>query len=101
MPYIVTHRPQPKCIRDEMFPGIISRRTVATLDEARKAAYALAESAFPYKLTRAHGAMHEQVVALPDRGGTIGPLPDGTVIEVKRVTNHRSHRRLQHTRQER
>jgi hypothetical protein len=27
-----------------------------------------------------------QVTALPESGGTIGPLPDGTVIEVERVS---------------
>lgn len=52
-------------------------RAVATLEEARKAL----RHSFPDfpSYFRAQSSIEE----LPESGGTIGPLPDGTVIEVK------------------
>lgn len=54
--------------------SLVSRRTVATLDEARAVAK---------KLSNADA--QRQWEALEESGGMIGPLPDGTVIEVERV----------------
>lgn len=79
MPYIVT------TTRDEYDDwgcGPLKssvRRAVATLDEALSAAAAelhAHDPARPHALT---------LTALPAHGGTVGPLPDGTVIEVKHV----------------
>lgn len=71
MPYIITTYPEPT-----MAPGFVgTRRAVATLDEAKGAVIReLApriDSAFEWDLGL--------------DGGTIGPLPNGTVIEVRRV----------------
>jgi hypothetical protein len=49
---------------------LVDRRAVATLDEARAVAFCVMP-----------GGVAE-ALALPESGGTIGPLPDGTVIEV-------------------
>ena len=78
-PYIVTVRRPPsgrmRVFRDE------SRRAVATLDEAR-------EIAEGYVTEKADGEEYnralDQVEDMPESGGTVGPLPDGTVIEVER-----------------
>src|SRR5262245_5521435 len=95
MPYIVTVK------REDHIEGLglecvgHSRRAVATLDKAREAARPIIEAAWPegsVKLAasyddadestlRFHDA-HADVDSLPESGGTIGPLPDGTVIEV-------------------
>lgn len=66
MPYIVTIKPPDNLVRMTNPPRQIpvSRRAVATLDEARHEAF---------------------VVLISELGGTVGPLPDGTVIEVERV----------------
>jgi hypothetical protein len=53
---------------------ITSRRAVATLDKARLAVHAAGPS-----LRDADDAIHVT-------GGTVGPLPDGTVIEVAQVS---------------
>lgn len=67
----------------------VSRLAVATLDEARRAAH-------QEVVTRAHqlddsksaadGSMPRQAMQLPESGGTVGPLLDGTVIEVEAKT---------------
>lgn len=54
-----------------------SRRAVATLKEARDVYLDTALR---------HGCRFEIVPAFPESGGTIGPLPDGTVIEVAHWT---------------
>lgn len=57
---------------------------VATLEEAR------VETGFQVEAT-SHDNLYaiademEQARTLPEAGGTVGPLPDGTVIEVKHV----------------
>ena len=65
MPYIITTTTKPAGSPPGSKLVRISRRAVATLDEAR--------------------AVAEQINELPASGGTIGPLPDGTIIEVRRV----------------
>lgn len=61
MPYIITTQWPSHDPSGKWHYIVKSRRAVATLDEARQAV-------FPH--------------ALPESGGTVGPLPDGTVIEV-------------------
>jgi hypothetical protein len=51
-----------------------TRRAVATLDEANEALYAIVKER--YDSCR---------VGVPAGGGTVGPLPDGTLITVERV----------------
>jgi hypothetical protein len=78
MTYIVTTKPPCDCQRGKRTPlncwdctsNHPSRRAVATLDEARDYAHQ-------------HGATFS-VASISERGGTVGPLPDGTTIKVER-----------------
>jgi hypothetical protein len=55
--------------------------TVTTPDEARDAAWVAVDlSRKPWE--REPVEFYEAANGLPESGGTIGPLPDGTVIEV-------------------
>ena len=58
------------------------RTAVATLDEARTAAYFACDAAKPYE-----DPFKDAACDLPESGGSVGPLPDGTVIEVRPVTH--------------
>ena len=60
--------------------AFITRTAVATLDEARTVAYFACDRAKPYE-----DPFKDEACDLPTEGGTIGPLPDGTVIEVREV----------------
>ena len=78
MPYIIETR-----YSDCDFPGScgecdISRIAVATLDEARRI------TAREYR-EHVHRFMGFDTRWITESGGTVGPLPDGTVIEVRRV----------------
>jgi hypothetical protein len=53
-------------------PRVVSRRAVATLEEARRG------------LLKTDDSLYATAMSLPESGGTI-TLPDGTVIEVRRV----------------
>ena len=55
-----------------------TRRAVATLEEAREAA----REALP---AAANLSRHYEAEDIPAAGGTIGPLPDGTVIGVRPI----------------
>lgn len=82
MPFIVTtKRPlMDPPLRSDGFE-VASRRAVATLEEARDAIRKFMEDRFTY------GRRYfPDADALIDSGGTVGPLPDGTVIEVKPST---------------
>lgn len=84
MPYIITTGPGGRFgyPADRPHPGdeLATQHAVATLDEARDF---IATGIDPNDSdSRDHYA---DVRALDENGGTIGPLPDGTVIEVKRV----------------
>jgi hypothetical protein len=57
-------------------------RAVATLEEARTH---LLDRYGSWWTSGAHESLARDVVTLPGSGGTVGPLPDGTVIEVRRV----------------
>lgn len=71
-PYIVTVTTAERVRPDSpLREGIQTRRAVATLDEAREACI---------------DAGHPRGMdgwKLPESGGTVGPLPDGTTIEVR------------------
>lgn len=88
MPYIITtrrpctccthcgysHREgSPECLHAQESTG-----AVATLDEAQRYGRRIMADAGQWSTA----AIDE----LPESGGTIGPLPDGTTIEVKRVS---------------
>lgn len=77
-PYIVTTTE----IGPQGHDPIASRRAVATLDEAREGALTEIELG-------GHGVADFELLkradTLPESGGTVGPLPDGTLIEVERV----------------
>ena len=78
MPYLITTKPS--MLHSHIDTSGVTRTAVATPDDARRAIIAIGET---------HGAwiggdaLHGPI----DRnGGTVGPLPDGTVIEVVQVT---------------
>jgi hypothetical protein len=88
MPYIVTTTPREPEGWDDDSDFAPSRRAVATLEEARRAARSTVERAMPIDrpgFSPRHGFLCN-TDALPEEGGTIGSLPDGTVIEVERVS---------------
>jgi hypothetical protein len=79
MPYIVTTKRE---LEDDGMGRAwferVSRHAVATLDEARETALrAVGERRDMYYC--------EMEDAVPESGGTVGPLPDGTVIEVEQA----------------
>jgi hypothetical protein len=90
MPYVVTkgkrfHYP------DSGVGGvqIESRFAVATLEEARELSVEIVRSNFdahdPFGNTEP--PLMDDAYGIPEVGGTIGPLPDGTVIEVRKSAN--------------
>lgn len=81
MPYVITTT-TPTGGESSLAVGKRTRVAVATLEEARKAA-ARAIIADP----TADGAIARtrECHTIPESGGTVGPLPDGTVIEVERA----------------
>lgn len=85
-PYLVTTR---RCAENERVAvraEALSRRAVATLEEARdwamNAAYTGGRE--PVDVAAAN-AVADQAANLSEFGGTVGPLPDGIVIEVEQV----------------
>lgn len=92
MPYIITTTASAGQSDDvhagERIPDD-TRRAVATLDEARDYAWKQAgwtpdapdTPGGTHDIRRSHGGLKEAT------GGTIGPLPDGTLITVERVEN--------------
>jgi hypothetical protein len=74
MPYIVTTKRLARNVIDRNAWQVVSRRAVDTLEEARERALSA-------------GASTRDVLRnISESGGTVGPLPDGTVIEVEQVT---------------
>ena len=71
MPYIITTIPAPGAFHDNGSPVFETRTAVATLDEA------------DLYLQRLDQWQSVDVRDLPAEGGTVGPLPDGTVIEMR------------------
>ena len=74
MPFIITTVPPRPQYGFAGYPRI----AVATLEEAKRAA----DRIVGVNPVRALGQIND----LPADGGTIGPLPDGTVIEVRPVS---------------
>lgn len=85
MPYIITNAvPWGENLGARNKYAITSRRAVATLDEAR--ADLLTELGDRNAIAGPEDDLCGAVLDLSEAsGGTVGPLPDGTVIEVKRV----------------
>lgn len=73
MPYIVTAVKDPA---PDVIPPSVARRAVATL-EGREVWNSLYGVEIPNR-----EQVVKQIAALPESGGTVGPLPDGTVIKV-------------------
>lgn len=89
-PFIVTTKPDacPEGVEDCRCVGQ-SRRAVATLDEARDAARDRVGPLGSFEAVRAAPSWQvdalDTITELLESGGTVGPLPDGTVIEVAPV----------------
>lgn len=81
MPYIVTAY-GPNLDQPNVHDGI-SRRAVATLETARQH---LLDRYGSWWTSGMHESLAREIVTLPESGGTVGPLPDGTIIEVERVS---------------
>jgi hypothetical protein len=77
MPYIITTRAYATSSACPRLPAPRTRRAVATLGEVQRQVEGY--------LIR-HGAEYDKYISrIPESGGPIGPLPDGTVIEVEQV----------------
>jgi len=76
MPYIITTERTDVAAHGGTFQNVLSRIAVATLDEARRI------TAREYR-EHVHRFMGFDTRWITESGGTIGPLPDGTVIEVR------------------
>jgi hypothetical protein len=78
MPYIVTTKRRGYMglglVRS---PRVVSRRAVATLEEA---------DSLVREILVEHGERAGVAPPLPEGGATLSPLPDGTVIEVEQTT---------------
>jgi hypothetical protein len=85
MPYIIeTHRTSTTWAGGIVpVPAETTRQAVATLEEARGSAGTVV-NALPDDVERVR-PFYDAIVDLSESGGTIGPLPDGTIIEVRQV----------------
>jgi hypothetical protein len=85
MPYTVTKRQGEPADLDDPPAGF---RAVRTLDEARSAAYEqVVQAVNDSEHEAAPGDwLKDACCDLPAAGGIVGPLPDGTVIDVQHVT---------------
>ena len=63
-------------------PPQVTRRAVATLDEARTAVADIVRQRYPDRHPKTL-MVRAALTMRPEQGGTVGPLPDGTVIEVR------------------
>jgi hypothetical protein len=83
MPYIIETRTAEEHDGEFFYhPADTSRVAVATLDEARTAAW---DAACATGIVGLVGQWRRQAENLPEQGGSVGPLPDGTTIEVKQI----------------
>ena len=65
-------------------PRVVSRRAVATLEEARKATRRKLEPFLPGGVLEGDPAKWLKAAwSIPESGGSVGPLPDGTLITVE------------------
>ena len=85
VPYIITTWHNEDAAPTPVIPKPKDTRiAVATLDEAR--GIAIRDSAFACcPNVKAADNARRKALSLPESGGTIGPLPDGTIIEVERI----------------
>jgi hypothetical protein len=60
-----------------------SRVAVATLDEAHQAAQDAIDAAGPIRSRDTFRTLCWRAAHIPQAGGSVGPLPDGTTIEVE------------------
>jgi hypothetical protein len=89
MPFIITTKKGEKYYADP-YPDDLDGPdphpvAVATLDEARGYAVNVWYAAEPGDRDEHSLARRDACLRIPESGGTIGPLPDGTTIEVERV----------------
>lgn len=86
MPYIIKQGPGGRFGHEhnQLAPGdeLVSEYAVATLEEARTVPVAHIEHASIGSRDDWADA-HYAAQTLPESGGTVGPLPDGTIIEVR------------------
>jgi hypothetical protein len=80
MPYIVTTK-RPSEIDCMMITR--SRRAVATLDEALEH---VSTTVCGLMAGENFGQYQDEFRAIDERGGTVGPLPDGTAIEIEQIS---------------
>jgi hypothetical protein len=92
MPYIITTRRRESLgwrptgeVESAKVWEVKSRRAVATLDEAREAAHGIVNRAPAGRAEQYTSSPGRDAMTLPESGGTVGPLPDGTIIEVAPV----------------
>jgi hypothetical protein len=87
MPYIITIHKRFD-FQDSGVGGVQveSRRAVATLEEARTATCGIVvDSAFKRGSTEGYPPSERIADPITESGGSVGPLPDGTVIEVEHI----------------
>ena len=78
--YIITTNYPPRPLGASGIP-FTENMTAATLDEGREACFRAYDAA-----DGSSADLHESIDRLPESGGTIGPLPDGTTITVRPAT---------------
>ena len=88
MPYVITTKrrgsygPQYSAAEADA----VSHRAVTTLEEAKRAAYDVLDTQRDTMGPEKYGKLRCVIFDWSGSGGTVGPLPDGTVIEVEAVT---------------
>lgn len=88
MPYIIeTTTPEMSSYIEpgQPWPRTVSRRAVATLEEAQREAWTIVADS-PTGADHSLMEWRRDAANVPAEGGTIGPLPDGGVIEVRQVS---------------
>jgi hypothetical protein len=81
MPYTIATYPEPT-----MAPGFATARVdVATLHEARSRVNRMVLDAFDGPVTPELKRLNNAAYWIPEDGGDVGPLPNGSVIGVSRV----------------
>jgi len=85
MPYIITTTEPP--VGTEVPCGrVVIRTAVATLEEARKATFHTVTDTPGYATCIGFPTDTAIAESILESGGTVGPLPDGTVIEVRPIS---------------
>jgi hypothetical protein len=80
MPYVITTRTMvTNAQTGASLTATVTRRAVATLDAMRSAV------AWTVDSIEGPGDNYRAAYELPEQGGTIGPLPDGTVVTVEPI----------------